>query len=191
MMVYVLGLDLGMANCGWAVASLQGSGIVPVEMGLITTKKSTKKQNVMASDDNFRRAKEVSEKLEEIFSKYNPGLVCVEAQSFPRNASSAAKTAMVWGSLATIVRQTGKPCVHAKPTLIKEAVCGNAKASKKEVQESLDTMFDGKLGACFNPPLADTKLEHPYDALGAIVAAAETEPMIMLKNMTSILRSGK
>ena len=189
MMIYVLGLDLGLANCGWAVASLHSKFIIPQEMGLITTKKSTKKQNVMASDDNFRRAKEVSSELEEIVAKYNPGLICVEAQSFPRSASSAAKTAMVWGSLATLVNQSGKPCVHVRPVDIKEAACGKAKASKKEVQEGLDIMFEGKLEACFTTPVAPSNREHSYDALGAIVAAKETEPMIMLRNMTSILRS--
>lgn len=152
-------------------------------MSLIKTEKSDKKLKVLESDDNTRRGREVAKAfriaLEEIPV---PIAFCVEAQSFPRSSSAAAKTAISWGIVIAAAERLDVPIFQARPQEIKQKLCGAKSASKYAVQESLDSMFGAKLHALVEG-LPKTKLEHPYDSVGAVVACADSDLLRMMRRM--------
>lgn len=186
--VLVLGLDPGMSNVGYAVVRL-GDLTTPLRMGLIQTKKSDKKLKVLASDDNFRRCKEISVALNtligEVEKVYGPVRVfCVEAKSFPRNASSAAKVAMFWGILAKLSVDTGIPVVQARPQEVKIKMCQKAKASKEEVRAACQEAFGKSDLEALCGSISETNLEHPYDALAVVVACSDSETVRLAMRMS-------
>lgn len=181
MSLLVLGVDPGFAMLGFALTSLDKAAVVPhiVEMSLVQTEKSTAKQNVLASNDNFRRAREIAKALRRI---RQPDVVCVESMSFPRSASVAAKMAMSWGVLADYCESLQIPLLMATPKELKRAVTGVATATKEQVQESLTLYFDRDLTKV--PGMEDvppSKREHPFDALAAVVACLNGEVLRLLQ----------
>lgn len=171
----VVGLDPGLANLGYAVVNVTADSILPMSLGVITTAKSDKKLKVLASDDNTRRGREVSRAFRGLLTGLNVDLFCVEAKSFPRNSSSAAKTAISWGIVIDIAEERDIPIFQARPQEVKKALCGKTSASKVEMQRAVDAYF----GAAVTKPLVEgltkTRLEHPYDALATVVACSDAE----------------
>lgn len=188
--LYVLGIDPGFANVGYAVMRLTKNGVEPVTMGLIKTKKSDKKLNVLSSDDNFRRGREIAVALLDIVEN-PPGLdgrfisVCAEKKSFPRNASSAAKVAYCWGILCLLSVITGLPVLSASPQEIKLSLCGKANASKAEIQEACIRSFGQHITELVKG-IAKSSQEHPYDAAATVLACSDSETLCMARRMANL-----
>lgn len=180
---HVLGLDPGMASVGWAVMRLYRDGAIEfVKAGVLATAKSDKKLSVRSTDDNFRRAREISTFFHSIAGEYDVRAVAAEAMSFPRSSSVAAKMAMCWGALSmlTVVRDP-LPLLQATPQEIKVAVCGAKSASKEEVQAALIKQFPAlevELAA-----LKKAHREHPADACGAVMSVLATAEIRTLRAM--------
>lgn len=185
MSVLVLGLDPGFANVGWALVELDGGihGSTPeliVAMGLIETEKSSAKQNVLASNDNYRRAREIARAVRGL--KPRPQVICAESMSFPRSSSAAAKVAMTWGVIADFCEAENIAMLMASPKELKKAVCNDASASKTEIQIALRARFGSRpeelLKEAKIPPSSQ---EHPYDALAAVIACVDSEMIRLLR----------
>jgi Holliday junction resolvasome RuvABC endonuclease subunit len=185
---YVLGIDPGFASIGLAVVALgpNPQDDRPVKMALLRTQKSNAKRKVRASDDNLERAKEIASFLQTMVSRYNIKLICAETMSFPRHASVAAKIAMCWGVVAAISTREKIPVTQASPQEIKKMMCQNKSASKEEVQASLNLLFRHDLvgpNTILEAGIPASQLEHPYDALAAVVACRESEVVLLLRRM--------
>ena len=191
-MITVLGLDPGFANTGWAVVELHPNGEVRIKaLGLIETEKAGKKQQVLASNDNFKRAREVSKHIRALLyvpTESDAGVpyrlyvqvICAESMSFPRNASTAAKMAMCWGVVADICEDEGLPMLMATPKEIKKAV-GSEDTSKEAVQAALRSRFGEDFDeALVASGLPKSKHEHPVDALASVVACLDSETLRLM-----------
>jgi Holliday junction resolvasome RuvABC endonuclease subunit len=180
-----LGCDPGFASCGVALLELGGdTSEALVYLGVIRTEKSTAKQNILASNDNFRRAREIARELRKLPL---PDVVCCESMSFPRNASTAAKMALTWGILADYCEQTGVPLLMSTPKELKRSVCGDASASKEDVQAAMRKRF----GTVPADLLRASKIpagqwEHPFDALASICCCLEHESVRLLRRVSSV-----
>jgi crossover junction endodeoxyribonuclease RuvC len=183
--IHILGVDPGFAKIGWTIARLSATGVEPVAMGLITTKKSDKKLKVLASDDNVRRAREIVVALDSVLVEYNVYAICAESKSFPRNASAAAKVAICWGILVKTAVSLDVPLIQARPQEIKQKLCGKANASKKEIQAACDQLY----GIDTLQPLVEgvtrSNLEHPYDALATVIACSDSEVLRLARKMSA------
>lgn len=185
--LYVLGLDPGFANIGYAITRLTAEGLEPVALGLIQTKKSDKKLNVLSADDNFRRGKEIARALKKLVETPPGGTgkfiaICAERQSFPRNASAAAKVAMCWGILCLLAVDTGLPFISASPQEIKKHLCGKANASKEEIQIACIRSFKTNITELVEGITKSTQ-EHPYDALATVLACSDSEILCLARGM--------
>lgn len=179
----VLGIDPGFSSLGYALVDLKGTDEVVVEgLGCIRTEKSSKKGKVLASDDNTRRARELFRALLPLME--GVVAICTESQSWPRNASSSAKVGMGWGVIAALSELMDVPILMASPQGLKRAVCGKATASKEEVQEAVDKRFGRDFGSeLVDNGLAKTYHEHPYDALGAVLACLDDEVLRIARRL--------
>lgn len=184
-MIPVLGLDPGFASIGYALVLLGPSGERPVRMGVFETEKSSKKRAVLAADDNVRRAREISVFLHDILTKGPHGpvrAICAETMSFPRSSSVAAKMAMCWGVVSSLSAMLDIPVLQVTPMGIKLAVTGKKTSSKEEVQAAVQARFGDEIRAlCATLP--NSKLEHPYDAFGAVLACRESEVFRLLRQL--------
>ncbi len=174
----VLGIDPGFASVGYALLRPGTEGFVLLKMGVVRTekwkpsKKRPKATKPSASEDNVRRAQEIGSALLELLEGVDT--ICVEAMSFPRNASAAAKMAMFWGVLSTLALIRGLNVIQVSPQKIKIAVTGHNSAEKEEVQAALEKLFGAEsvdLSGITDVP--KSLREHPFDALGAAVTCAD------------------
>jgi Holliday junction resolvasome RuvABC endonuclease subunit len=83
--VRVLGIDPGMAHCGFAVVE----SFAVRDLGVLITSK--RKGGIMA------RLAELEDDLGELFTEHRPGVVVAEAPSFPRSARAAHMLGLVFG----------------------------------------------------------------------------------------------
>ncbi len=188
-MTIILGLDPGFANLGHTLVKYGPDGKeVPLSMGLFETEKSEKKTKVLSANDNFRRTQEISRFLRSMFDGPHGRVtaVCAEAMSFPRSSSVAAKMAMAWGVIATLTEQFDIPLLQVTPMELKVALTGNKKASKEDVEKSLVDRFPkGSLDALVVDVTA-SKHEHPFDALGAVVACRDSDVLRMARRLEGL-----
>jgi Holliday junction resolvasome RuvABC endonuclease subunit len=112
---------------------------------------------------------------------HNVRAIAAEAMSFPRNASNSAKMALCWGVLASIAEARGLPIVQTSPQALKRAVTGSATADKAEVQFGLLRRFGNDVEELFIGP--DGLREHAFDALAAVVACLDSEPLRLARSM--------
>jgi crossover junction endodeoxyribonuclease RuvC len=178
----ILGLDPGFANLGWCRASYTKDAFVTLEMGCIQTKKDGRK--VLQSVDNVKRAQIIARKLKWLIWELiedewvrTADAIALEAMSFPRNASSASKMSLTWGVISALSGLWDIPMIQASPQDIKEAVTGSRKASKAQMEATLSGRYPVVLKCLEDVPMS--RREHPYDALGAIVASLGSEVVKM------------
>jgi crossover junction endodeoxyribonuclease RuvC len=179
----ILGLDPGFANLGWCVAIFEPVVRLSVtDMGCIETKKDPRK--VLVSVDNVKRAQLITRKLKWLIWELaddewvrQVDAIAIEAMSFPRNASSASKMSMTWGIISALSALWDIPVIQASPQDIKEAVTGSRKASKALMETTLSERYPEVSKLLEGTPAG--RREHPYDALGAIVASLGSEVMKM------------
>ena len=120
----ILGIDPGLANMGWCIASYtQEAGLSVQLMGCIETKKDQRK--VLTSVDNTKRTQSVFEQLLGLMWAEEEGqpvllvdAIAAEEVSYPRNSSSAAKMSLSWAAAAcaasTVARSTPRLSPLAK-----------------------------------------------------------------------------
>lgn len=171
----VLGVDPGFASLGLAWVRLLPHAEIVERLAVVTTAPSARKRQVLATDDNVHRLRELWETLRAALSP-RVGVVacCVEAQSWPRNAGAAVKVAMVWGLLVAATEEANVPLMQVSPMEIKRAVTGDRKASKDDVQNALDLRYPEM------PPWPAHR-EHCADALGAVVACLGADVIRMAR----------
>jgi len=169
----VIGIDPGFANFGWAVVDLFDVQPRAVLAGLISTEKADKKQNTYAAHDNVRRAREIAALLRELIEAFTPLALCLEAMSFPRSSSVAAKMAMSWGVIAAQAERFSLPIVSISPQAIKLAVASNKSASKEDVARGVAARMSGIDVEVARVPRG--KREHCYDAAASVLAARDSD----------------
>lgn len=186
-MAFVIGLDPGFASFGYGVLEVTATGTRVDQVGVLHTKKSGVKQNVLAADDNFCRAREISEMLRRLLSgqmdRGQPLVLAAESMSFPRNSSSAAKVAMAWGVLAALSEGWQLPLVQASPQKIKQVICEDRKASKESLQDALMRRYPGQFDE-FVARTPSGQWEHGFDAVGVAVACLSSDVVRIARGMT-------
>ena len=182
--VCVIGADPGFASFGASIIELLPDREIVHNISVFRTKKSVKKINVKAADDNFRRAQYLAKSIEFLIKKWKPMAIAAETMSFPRNASAAAKVAMSWGILAYVCSVYEIPMVQASPQEIKGALCDNKSATKKDIQEALERRYISKAFAEFKYNYPEGQWEHGFDSVGAVVACLNTEVLKMARRIS-------
>lgn len=185
-----IGIDPGLATCGFAVLRLQTfhvplsdrgeDRVTCVGLGVLRTKKLDGDSSITLG--NTRRAYAVARALENVIGGRAPesmargagvkalfpnetiSSVCVEAMSFPRSSSAAAKMAMTWGIIIANCVRRGIPLEQKRPQEVKLAVAGTQDASKKHVERVLLKIYGGQI-RYYLRTVTPSMHEHAFDAL--------------------------
>ncbi len=158
----ILGIDPGIARCGWGIVESQKSKVKSISYGCIET--SSKK--------------EVGERLEEIYSevskvikKYSPDAFAIEELFFNTNAKTAFIVGQARGVILLSASQAGLPIHIYTPLQVKMAVTGYGRAEKDQIGKMVKIIL--KLDEV--PKLDDTA-----DALAVALAHAFSAKIRML-----------
>lgn len=175
----ILGLDGGFASMGYCLADCTPKGLEVLKMGLLTTQKT--KGIMSASEDNVRRARQLTRKLDDLILNLAdniykfPSCICSEAMSYPRSASTSCKLGIAWGVVTALAETRGLPIAQCSPMDLKMACAGKKTASKGEVRAALSMHYPSSMEAFEKAGVSASQAEHPWDALGAIVACLDTD----------------
>ena len=149
--VRCLGIDPGLANCGWSVVSRKKSGgFVHLASGVIRTESS--------ACDAVRYAT-IYNAVNDLIFQHTPDILSIESVYFNKNVSSCLSTASVIGVILLASHLTELPSLQVRPQSVKAAVCGVGRASKTQVQKMVSKLLG-----------VDISNGHACDAAAAAIA---------------------
>jgi crossover junction endodeoxyribonuclease RuvC len=121
-----MGIDPGLAIVGFGFIDKNGSRLLPIQYGCITTEADT---------DQGVRLKEIYETALQLIDTYKPDAVAIEKLFFNKNVTTALSVGQARGVLILAAVQRGLPVAEYTPLQVKQAVVGYGKAEKRQVQE--------------------------------------------------------
>ena len=121
----ILGIDPGYGIIGFGVIENNGGNISVVDYGAVTTpKEMSLPQRLLAIEESF----------EAIMEEYKPDEVAIEELFFFRNLTTVIPVAEARGVILTTCFKKCKDVFEYTPLQIKQALTGNGRAEKKQVQ---------------------------------------------------------
>jgi crossover junction endodeoxyribonuclease RuvC len=158
-----LGIDPGTAICGFWVVALDGGSLRLVDAGVIRTPSN-------ASDGE--RLHQLHEALLALFAEHRPVRVGIERLFFQRNVQTAMTVGQARGVALLVAAEAGITPDEPTPNEVKQAVCGNGAADKRQVA----TMVERLLGVSLtNVP--DDATDALAIAIGCAYRAAAEPPV--------------
>lgn len=152
----ILGIDPGYATIGYGLIEKQRSGLRALDYGIISTPQYESIPVRLAMLD---------EAMTELISKHNPDAVSVEELFFNTNITTGIKVAQARGVILLCAVKNCGNLFEYTPLQIKQALTGNGRAEKRQVQ----FMVRALLGLKDIP-----KPDDAADALAAAICHAHT-----------------
>ena len=128
----VLGVDPGTLRLGVALLEETGSRLEAVSF---ETVKISKELPLPA------RLKQVYEAIQERIEKYSPEIVAIENVFFGKDVRALVKMGEARACAILAAEQKGIPVVEYPPARVKQAVSGNGRASKIQVQNMMQRIL--------------------------------------------------
>lgn len=150
-MVRVLGIDPGIAATGWGVIQAEGNKFKSLDYGYIKTK---------PIDSPGKRLMIIYNTIRAIIDKYQPDKSSIEDIFFARNKLSAIPVAQAKGVILLAMESRNMETFVFTPLQIKQALTGNGRADKNQVQEMVKLILGLK---------EKIKPDHAADALAAAI----------------------
>jgi crossover junction endodeoxyribonuclease RuvC len=155
----VLGIDPGLANCGFGVVARRGERLVAAAGGVIETPPTV---------GAARRLTALHARVAELLDEHAPEAVALEALYFGRNVRTALAVGQARGAVLVAAGQRGVPSFDYTPQQVKGSVCGAGRAPKEQVARMVQALLG--LPA---PPRPD----HAADALAVAICHANHAPL--------------
>ena len=128
----VLGIDPGSRITGYGIVDKTGNKLVHVDNGAIFTD---------SADDFPGRLKRIFDGLSEIIAQYQPDQVAIENIFFSTNAQSALKLGQARGAAIVAAVHANLPVSEYSALQVKQAVVGQGRAEKGQVQKMLKALL--------------------------------------------------
>ncbi|HSX14846.1 MAG TPA: crossover junction endodeoxyribonuclease RuvC [Candidatus Saccharimonadales bacterium] len=146
----ILGIDPGTATTGFGIIDSQGQKLKFIGGGVITTP---------AAADMPDRLLTIKREISQVVGEYKPDQMAVELLYFARNSSTAISVGQARGVVLLAAAEASIPVVEFTPLQVKQAVTGYGKATKRQIQEMVQTL------------LSLSELPRPDDAADALACA--------------------
>ncbi|MDO9307868.1 MAG: crossover junction endodeoxyribonuclease RuvC [Deltaproteobacteria bacterium] len=128
----VLGVDPGSRITGYGIVDQTGNRLVHVDNGAIFTD---------SADDFPGRLKRIFDGLSEIILQYHPDEVAIENIFFSTNVQSALKLGQARGAAIVAAVNANLPVAEYSALQVKQAVVGQGRAEKSQVQKMLKSLL--------------------------------------------------
>ena len=150
-MIRIIGIDPGLANTGWGIIESDGLRFKYIDHGTITTN---------SIDTDTKRLQDIYNELNSVIDKFKPTAAGIETLYFSKNVSSAMPVSQARGVQLLTLGINNIKTGEYTPIQIKQAVVGNGRGSKKQVQDMVKLLL--KLKSIPKP-------DHAADALAAAI----------------------
>ena len=160
----ILGIDPGSRITGYGIIAKEGNRLVHLDNGAIFTDKAR---------DFPARLKRIYRELSEIIETFQPDAVAVENIFFSNNVQSALKLGQARGAAIVAGVNAGLPVFEYTALQVKQAVVGNGKAAKEQVQKMIKVLLN----------LPEVAQEDASDALAVAVCHAHSAT---IKSLTAL-----
>jgi crossover junction endodeoxyribonuclease RuvC len=134
--VITLGIDPGTAICGFGVVELESGSLRLVDAGCIRTE---------ADDTDAVRLGQLHRALRELLAEHRPVRIGVERLFFQRNVQTAMVVGQARGVALLAAAEAGVPIDEPTPNEVKQAVCGNGAADKRQVASMVERLLGRSL----------------------------------------------
>jgi crossover junction endodeoxyribonuclease RuvC len=122
--VIALGIDPGTANCGFGVVSLRDGRLQMLDAGVIRTP---------SEETDAARLRQLHAALAALVAQHQPERVGVERLFFQRNVQTAMAVGQARGVALLVAAEAQLPVDEPTPNEVKQAICGNGAADKRQV----------------------------------------------------------
>jgi crossover junction endodeoxyribonuclease RuvC len=160
--VKVLGIDPGIAACGYGIVHADGGRLRAVDHGWWPTP---------ARDRPEFRLKRIHDEVADLIARHEPDCAALEESYVGADARTALSVGQARGSVLVAAANAGVACAEYPPARVKQAVCGYGRAEKGQVQR----MVKAILGLA-EPP----KPNHAADALAVAICHAIAPPLAVI-----------
>jgi crossover junction endodeoxyribonuclease RuvC len=160
-----LGIDPGTALCGFGVVTLDGGRLRLVDAGVVRTPSN-------ASDGD--RLQQLYAALVGLVDEHRPDRVAVERLFFQRNVQTAMAVGQARGIALLVAAAARIPIDEPTPNEVKQAVCGNGAADKRQVATMVERLLGVSLAG-----IPDDATDALAVAIGAAYRAA-AEPRVII-----------
>jgi crossover junction endodeoxyribonuclease RuvC len=128
----VLGIDPGLANCGFGVVTRRDGALAALDGGVVTTS---------ASASPAARLARLQREVEALLDEHEPACVAMEALYFGLNVRSAFAVGQARGAVLAAAGARGLDCFDYTPQQVKGAVCGSGRADKGQVARMVQAVL--------------------------------------------------
>ena len=132
-----LGIDPGTAICGFGVVSIEGGRLQMIDAGVIRTPSE-------ATD--AARLRQLHDALRSLLAEHRPQRVAVERLFFQRNVQTAMTVGQARGVALLCAAEHDLPIDEPTPNEVKQAICGNGSADKRQVATMVGRLLGVSLG---------------------------------------------
>lgn len=150
----IIGIDPGLAHCGWGIISVRGSKLKPLAYGTVAT---------TPKDPLPLRLASIYDELAAVILKYSPLELSIETIYHKGNPKSSIATAQARGVALVAAARRELAVSEYAPAAIKKAVVGTGAATKQQVQFMVRSVLE-----LDHTPEPD----HAADALAAAICHA-------------------
>lgn len=129
----ILGIDPGTNVLGYSIIEQCGKNnhLLKMDVLILGTK-----------DDLSTKMKNLFDKITEIIDIFKPDILAIEAPFFGKNVQSMLKLGRAQGICIAAAFSRSIPFVEYAPRRIKQSITGNGAASKEQVANMLQRMFN-------------------------------------------------
>ena len=127
-----LGIDPGTAVCGFGVVELEGGSLRLVDAGVIRTD---------AEDSDSERLRRLHAALRTIVAEHRPERIAIERLFFQRNVQTAMAVGQARGVELLAAAEAEVVIDEPTPNEVKQAVCGNGAADKRQVASMVERLL--------------------------------------------------
>lgn len=131
----ILGIDPGYAILGYGIIEMRGNRFKVIDYGAVTTE---------AGMEMPDRLKVLYNSLMELIGRFEPEVASVEELFFNTNAKTAILVGQARGVALLACSNSGLEIAEYTPLQIKQALVGNGRAEKKQVQFMVKTILNLK-----------------------------------------------
>ena len=131
----ILGIDPGYAILGYGIIEMRGNRFKVIDYGAVTTE---------AGMEMPDRLKVLYNSLMELIGRFEPEVASVEELFFNTNAKTAILVGQARGVALLACSNSGLDIAEYTPLQIKQALVGNGRAEKKQVQFMVKTILNLK-----------------------------------------------
>ena len=128
----ILGIDPGTATTGFGIIRVVGNSIKPVDYGIISTPTGVPME---------QRLVMIYEQINQIIQTWKPEQVAIEELFFNKNITTGITVGQARGVLLLACAQNGLEVHEYTPLQVKQALVGNGRAEKKQVQFMVKTFL--------------------------------------------------